>query len=189
MNKDSTAIGFKEVTMAPYCGQYAITITFNPKLVEHGTPTDQLMITLPKVYKAFKHIGYLYLQSELHRSGNVHLHGILDLHDRIKYNRTIGLIQKNIGNICLKTIGDMAKWITYCKKDHELMHEVVGDIYDDNHRFWPGWITEHSFKNWHVQQKKYKNLQLDFEDFINNERTIEDDPLEHGIIYDYYKPE
>lgn len=187
MNKDSDGKNCElwgKVTIPPRNGLYAITLTFQPKVIQGcDDPIEQLVKTMPIIVRFFKPIGRIYLQAELQKNGNIHYHGFLDMHDRIKYSRTFKGWMDRIGNIVLKTLSDNKNhWISYCMEEHEMMHEILGEVYDDESMFWKGWITYDSWRKYHKSYKVAHHQKLLLNDYID---TGEDVPY-HDITTDPY---
>lgn len=65
------------------------------------------------------------LYFELHASGNIHCHGILDIKDNIKRKVVLKSMTETIGNIVYKDITDFMKWHEYCTKDKEDMEKIL----------------------------------------------------------------
>lgn len=73
------------------------------------------------------HVSYIII-SECTNVGNWHAHGILKKMSKKFKHKGLASIKRNLGNICIKPIHDLKKWITYITKDGASNY-----IYNDNY--------------------------------------------------------
>lgn len=105
---------------------YALTQTLAPKH-RHLDIKLQLGYLLYHLRQWLKPIcSYYELWPELHQDGNVHIHGILFVKDKIKYYKTLKRHVEKVGFVTLKTIEDYMKWYDYCIKDRVDMCKTFG---------------------------------------------------------------
>lgn len=104
---------------------YAFTQTLGQNMRQISPVNTQFTHVLPFIKEFLNKCCYDYeLWPELHQSGDVHFHGILDIKDKIKYYKTLKKHTERIGNVLLKNIDDMAKWKEYCGKDIKDMEKL-----------------------------------------------------------------
>lgn len=106
---------------------YAYTQTFSNRIVSGLDLRKQYEMTMNIIYKHFKNIGDYVIYPEMHASGNIHWHGTMAIHDRIKYYKTLGTFQGEIGFVTMVEIDDQQGWDDYCNKDINLMREILGE--------------------------------------------------------------
>lgn len=71
------------------------------------------------------------LYPELDFKGRLHYHGIVLIHDQIKWYKKVMPSIKIIGFICLKELPktkDRLNWLTYCMKEWGMTRELLGRV-------------------------------------------------------------
>lgn len=116
-------IGSAKLTELPV---YALTQTLAPKH-RHLDIKLQLAFMLFNLRKWLKPICSRYeLWPEMHQDGNVHIHGILYVKDKIKYYKTLKSHVEKVGFVTFKPVDDYMKWLEYCRKDQKEMLLTFG---------------------------------------------------------------
>lgn len=124
-------------------GDY-ISITMNTRdsLQYFNFSTQRRLRYAVRVYyniaRLLTNIGTFELRPELSRGGRLHYHGTLKLYDSFEFHVHVIPILKEVCNLDLDTIDDMAVWKAYCAKDSGTMepgltkHALPYELRNDN---------------------------------------------------------
>lgn len=74
------------------------------------------------------HVKYIIIP-ECTNVGNWHAHGIIKKMSKEFKHSGLASVKRNLGNICIKPISSLDKWIEYITKDGSL-HYIYNDIYN-----------------------------------------------------------
>lgn len=125
--RDSYYGGFADEASGDiYDTDYVVAFTLSPDPNRYPTndPGDQYRILMPYIFKGIKNIFSTFcFTPELTQNGNIHIHGWYVVLDKIKYFKYWLPKVKQLGRTDIQKMGK--GWLDYCKKDMELMAEVV----------------------------------------------------------------
>jgi len=111
----------------PFANPYAYTQTLKLSRT-HKIPINMqyhdLKIDCHDFLSKFSKCYELYF--EQHISGNLHVHGIVWVHDNVKRCKLLKKMTDFIGTVTWKPIHDLQKWREYCVKDKDVMDKVLG---------------------------------------------------------------
>lgn len=91
---------------------------------------DACFSIVKKLSKCSKFVAY----AELNQNGNIHFHAIVQLHDKVKWYKSVLPTFKRTGFVVMKFNVD-EQWHKYISKEFDLMVKLIGykaRIYNDN---------------------------------------------------------
>lgn len=115
----------------------AFTWTPDPSKYNTNVPSEQYKSLLNIIYKTYKCLGKFLFIPELNLNGNVHLHGIFTVKDKIKFYKSFLPKYRSIGYVLLKDCYDIDGWTDYLCEDiaetSQILHPSLPiPLHDDN---------------------------------------------------------
>lgn len=145
----------------------AFTWSPNPQIFSGINPKYQYNDVLPFIKLLDKCCIYYEIFPEFNSNGNIHIHGKLELSDKVKWYKSILPKFKYSGYVCIKTRVD-DNWLKYCRKEQSMTEEVL------NIKLPIVKIIKKNGKNLKVQ------LESNSDSFLNP--LPEDNNLDWGIV-------
>lgn len=106
----------------------AFTWNPNPGIYGSTTPSEQWISVLPHLLSGIRCIKNYCFVPELTDQGNIHVHGVYQINDKVKYAQFWLPRLKRLGFTCIKTRVD-CKWLGYIWKHQVFMRSLLMDSY------------------------------------------------------------
>lgn len=160
----------------------ALTISFKDQDLQDLRPIYQLW-RISHIFDILKNSTKYNMYIEFQVNNTIHLHGILQITNKVKYHKeTIPLI-KSYGYIKVKHVFDLQKWIEYCTKDYhniiKIFPEVQFPITKENK-----YLTSRTFKSYKNKINVYIKMRNEYAKKIDPDTLCEFDEV---IIRNYDK--
>jgi len=132
----------------------AFTWVPDPKRFSSTSPSAQYKSILGILYKHLPVFGTFIFTPELTKNGNIHIHGMYTIKNKVKYFREVLPCFKGIGNVQVKDVFDEEGWIHYLAKSVPQVIDIL-----DHHCPVP--LTHYNvdvYKSHYYKQKRLQRL-------------------------------
>lgn len=103
---------------------FAITITFSKLLAR--TPNGMFKETIPELSRVlWLSTDFLIWPEWRLATGDIHYHGVIYIHDKIKWHKSTLPSLKRFGFFKIKPIDNYDKWIKYCTKEEQIATDIT----------------------------------------------------------------
>lgn len=127
-------------------GYYAFTWCPNPSYYTTLSPIGQFASVIPLLTRQIRCISDYWFSPEITKQGNIHIHGMFKIADKIKFYGFWLPAIKRYGYTLVKDRVD-CKWVEYIFKDQKMMREMLipnslpASIWHGNDDEWKQWKT------------------------------------------------